>query len=80
MKALVNQIIKYICFLYSWNNLYNDEIENFQNHGDVGEIWFGKETVKRIVKWISENPLIKKNDSILDLGKIIGFMKLWNSN
>ncbi|KAK6639170.1 hypothetical protein RUM43_007440 [Polyplax serrata] len=51
-----------------WNNLYNDEIENFQNHGDVGEIWFGKETVKRIVKWISENPLIKKNDSILDLG------------
>lgn len=44
-------------------------MENFNDHGDVGEIWFGKETARRVVKWLSENPDIHKDDSVLDLGE-----------
>ena len=58
-------------FFFSWNNLYHEEIENFYDHGDVGEIWFGLETSKRIVNWINESSLIKKDDSIIDLGLFV---------
>ncbi|XP_050315118.1 EEF1A lysine methyltransferase 2-like [Anthonomus grandis grandis] len=49
-----------------WEARYDSEIQNFKNHGDPGEAWFGEDIVDRIIKWISEN--VDKNVSIADLG------------
>ncbi|GBP13574.1 EEF1A lysine methyltransferase 2 [Eumeta japonica] len=35
-----------------WKNAYATEIENFQNHGDPGDVWFGEDSAFRIIRWI----------------------------
>lgn len=35
---------------YSWDSAYEVEIQNFENHGAVGEIWFGEDSAMRIVR------------------------------
>ena len=37
-----------------WDGCYEKEIENFDSHGDVGEVWFGEEAGVRVVNWLSE--------------------------
>ena len=44
------------------------ELENFEDHGDEGEIWFGKAVERRVIDWIKLNRSIASNPSILDLG------------
>lgn len=51
-----------------WQNHYKDEINNFKNHGDTGEVWFGEDIQKRVVNWMCKCPKIKKNSSIVDVG------------
>ncbi|XP_044270762.1 EEF1A lysine methyltransferase 2 [Tribolium madens] len=51
-----------------WNNRYKEEIENFQDHGDPGEVWFGEDTVNRLIKWIEKNRTVTKESKILDVG------------
>lgn len=51
-----------------WDNRYKLEVENFQDHGDVGEIWFGDDIVQRIIRWMDKSPAIDKNSRIIDLG------------
>lgn len=51
-----------------WQNHYADEIENFRNHGDTGEIWFGEDILERIIKWICKCSYIKEKSSIADIG------------
>ncbi|EFA00625.1 EEF1A lysine methyltransferase 2 [Tribolium castaneum] len=51
-----------------WDNRYKEEIENFQDHGDPGEIWFGEDTVERLIKWIEKNETATKESKILDVG------------
>ena len=48
--------------------MYVKEYENFNDHGDLGEIWFGENTMKRLVNWISQCSFIDKQASVLDLG------------
>ncbi|KAG9074401.1 60S ribosomal protein L43 [Ceratobasidium sp. UAMH 11750] len=36
--------------LSNWDKVYNTEIENFETDGDEGEIWFGEETVEKMVR------------------------------
>ncbi|KAG8746208.1 hypothetical protein FRC10_005724 [Ceratobasidium sp. 414] len=33
----------------NWDEVYSTEIENFETDGDEGEIWFGEETVEKMV-------------------------------
>ncbi len=40
------------CFTFSWDRVYKDELNNFCSHGDVGEIWFGEESILRIVRYV----------------------------
>lgn len=53
----------------SWNKVYTQEISNWIGHADIGEIWFGSDAAKRIVKWLNESPWVDKDDSIIDLGR-----------
>ncbi|XP_034944408.1 EEF1A lysine methyltransferase 2 [Chelonus insularis] len=50
-----------------WENIYNDEINNFQEYGDIGEVWFGKKNAENLIKCIEELN-IEKTDKIIDLG------------
>lgn len=53
--------------LFSWDHIYEMELENFDDHGDEGEIWFGKSVERKVIDWIMKNtPAL--NAKILDLG------------
>nr|XP_055028626.1 EEF1A lysine methyltransferase 2 [Misgurnus anguillicaudatus] len=50
-----------------WDESYKRELQNYKDIGDVGEIWFGEESMDRVIRWMeAEN--IQKNASILDIG------------
>ncbi|XP_053201801.1 EEF1A lysine methyltransferase 2-like [Panonychus citri] len=56
-----------------WENLYQQEINNYLDHSDPGEIWFGKGLTMKMVKWIkSKSSQLLPDDGdqikILDLG------------
>ncbi|CAO3671905.1 unnamed protein product [Rhizopus stolonifer] len=38
-----------------WDTVYDRENENFKEIGDIGEVWFGEESVERMVEWVTEN-------------------------
>ena len=52
--------------------MYRKEIENFNDNGDEGEVWFGIQSARRVVNWLK----IKRNSrdlSIVDIGCGNGF-------
>ena len=49
-----------------WDSTYSDELDNFTDHGEEGENWFGENATKKIIQWISKN--INREDPILDIG------------
>ena len=54
-----------------WDLNYDEELKNFEDHGDVGEVWFGSGVTRKVVAWISEH--CDRNCSILDMGCGNGF-------
>jgi len=50
-----------------WDDAYARELTNFDNIGDVGEIWFGEEVQNRMVRWLKRKE-IATSSRILDLG------------
>ncbi|CAL8391390.1 unnamed protein product [Arctogadus glacialis] len=50
-----------------WDEAYQTELETFRDIGDVGEIWFGEQSMGRVIRWM-EKAEIPKNASILDIG------------
>ncbi|KAI8834128.1 hypothetical protein BC829DRAFT_493841 [Chytridium lagenaria] len=38
---------------YSWDKVYQREVNNFEEHGDIGEIWFGEDSVEKMMDWAS---------------------------
>jgi len=51
-----------------WDNVYEEELANFKELGDEGEIWFGIETVEKTVDWALENVPPTANPSVLEIG------------
>ena len=54
-----------------WDGCYEKEVENFDSHGDVGEVWFGEEAGVRVVNWLSDKEQegeISTEATILDVG------------
>ncbi|KAM6956765.1 EEF1A lysine methyltransferase 2 [Aplochiton taeniatus] len=58
-----------------WDDAYKRELETFKDIGDVGEIWFGEESMSRILRWMNTTK-ISKNASILDIGTGNGVLLL----
>ncbi|XP_047458340.1 EEF1A lysine methyltransferase 2 [Mugil cephalus] len=50
-----------------WEDTYQKELETFKDIGDVGEIWFGEESMSRVLRWM-DNAKIPENAAILDIG------------
>ncbi|OCB85326.1 hypothetical protein A7U60_g7631 [Sanghuangporus baumii] len=38
-----------------WDTIYEQEITNFEDFGDEGEVWFGQESVEKMVSWALSN-------------------------
>uniref|UniRef100_A0A182PHP5 Protein-lysine N-methyltransferase n=1 Tax=Anopheles epiroticus TaxID=199890 RepID=A0A182PHP5_9DIPT len=58
-----------------WESSYTREINNYRDHGDVGEVWFDEDSQNRIIGWIArQEDAIKADDSIIDLGCGNGMM------
>ncbi|KAL5503949.1 EFM4_2 [Sanghuangporus vaninii] len=38
-----------------WDTIYEQEITNFEDFGDEGEVWFGQESVDKMVSWTLSN-------------------------
>ncbi|XP_061646035.1 EEF1A lysine methyltransferase 2 [Phyllopteryx taeniolatus] len=50
-----------------WEDTYQKDLETFKDIGDVGEIWFGKESMSRVLRWM-DNATIPEKAAILDIG------------
>ncbi|XP_010742155.3 EEF1A lysine methyltransferase 2 [Larimichthys crocea] len=50
-----------------WEATYQNELETFKDVGDVGEIWFGEESMTRVLRWMDKTT-IPENSAILDIG------------
>nr|XP_023697185.1 EEF1A lysine methyltransferase 2 [Paramormyrops kingsleyae] len=50
-----------------WDDAYQRELQAFEDIGDVGEIWFGEESMGRVVRWLDKMK-IPRNAAILDIG------------
>lgn len=55
-----------LCF--SWERIYSEELDNFREYGDIGEIWFGKSNTLKVIRWINTELKLNKNDKIIDIG------------
>ncbi|KAF9188678.1 hypothetical protein BGZ50_001189 [Haplosporangium sp. Z 11] len=52
-----------------WDKVYDREVNNYKDHGDIGEIWFGEDSAVKMVDWVEENyDSVKETCSVLDLG------------
>ncbi|XP_026747939.1 EEF1A lysine methyltransferase 2 [Trichoplusia ni] len=50
-----------------WQKAYTKEIENFVEHGDPGDVWFGEDSADRVINWIC-NCGVDKDTAVIDLG------------
>ncbi|KAI9475027.1 Protein-lysine N-methyltransferase efm4 [Coemansia sp. RSA 989] len=50
-----------------WDDVYDREINNFNESGDIGEIWFGEDAAMKMVMWVCDN-IDSPDARILDVG------------
>ncbi|CAL1716322.1 unnamed protein product [Somion occarium] len=51
-----------------WDDVYSSELSDFEEIGDEGEIWFGEDTMEKMVDWTLENVPKNPSPSILEVG------------
>ncbi|KAH9068369.1 S-adenosyl-L-methionine-dependent methyltransferase [Lactarius deliciosus] len=51
-----------------WDHVYEREVGNFHETGDEGEIWFGEDSVEKMVDWTLENVPAASGPQILEIG------------
>ncbi|XP_069755830.1 EEF1A lysine methyltransferase 2 isoform X2 [Narcine bancroftii] len=54
-------------FLISWDHAYERELKCFRESSETSEVWFGKESMDRIRRWLEEQN-IPKHAALLDIG------------
>ncbi|XP_051001414.1 EEF1A lysine methyltransferase 2 isoform X1 [Acomys russatus] len=50
-----------------WDAVYERELRAFQEYGDTGEVWFGEESMNRLIRWLQKHK-IPLDASVLDIG------------
>ncbi|XP_053440137.1 EEF1A lysine methyltransferase 2 isoform X3 [Nycticebus coucang] len=50
-----------------WDAVYERELQTFREHGYTGEIWFGEESMNRLIRWMRKHK-IPLDASVLDIG------------
>ncbi|CAH6793244.1 Eef1akmt2 [Phodopus roborovskii] len=50
-----------------WDAVYERELRTFREYGDTGEIWFGEESMNRLIRWMQKHK-IPSDASVLDIG------------
>ncbi|KAJ1564567.1 Methyltransferase-like protein 10 [Cladochytrium tenue] len=58
-----------------WDGVYDVEVANFEDHGDIGEIWFGEDVAEKMVDWVEDNVPTRDTPTI-DIGCGNGHMLL----
>lgn len=52
-----------------WESAYCEELSNFSDHGDPGDVWFGKGITRKMVDWVDSHVDASRDKiSILDIG------------
>ncbi|KAI0707362.1 S-adenosyl-L-methionine-dependent methyltransferase [Earliella scabrosa] len=51
-----------------WDGVYSSELANFAEIGDEGEVWFGEDSVEKMVDWVVENVPSDPPPFILEVG------------
>jgi len=51
-----------------WDDFYKNELQNFSENQDEGEIWFGHTHMMRVVRWILKSTEITCESTVLDMG------------
>ncbi|KAL4249792.1 Protein-lysine N-methyltransferase EFM4 [Abortiporus biennis] len=51
-----------------WDDVYANELSNFEEIGDEGEIWFGEDSIEKMVEWVQDYIPISPTPSILEIG------------
>ncbi|TIB66703.1 hypothetical protein E3P77_02144 [Wallemia ichthyophaga] len=52
-----------------WDDVYVREVNNFEEIGEEGEIWFGEDSVEKMVDWALDNATPEESGpSVLDMG------------
>jgi len=54
--------------MYSWEDVYACELDNFKEFGDEGEVWFGEGSVGQMVDWCLGNVPPSSKPYCLDIG------------
>jgi len=57
-----------------WDDVYASELENFEEIGDEGEVWFGEESVEKMVDWCLRIVPPEKSPLVLELGSGNGIL------
>ncbi|ORX86260.1 S-adenosyl-L-methionine-dependent methyltransferase [Anaeromyces robustus] len=50
-----------------WDDIYKRDNKNFEDFGDIGDSWFGEESVTKMVDWVVEH-YPEPEKTIIDLG------------
>ncbi|KAI9512078.1 S-adenosyl-L-methionine-dependent methyltransferase [Russula earlei] len=51
-----------------WDSVYRREVANFEETGDEGEVWFGEDSVEKMVDWALENVPASSDPRVLEIG------------
>ncbi|KAI9599491.1 S-adenosyl-L-methionine-dependent methyltransferase [Syncephalis fuscata] len=50
-----------------WDSTYERELVNYEENGDIGEVWFGEDSAEKMVEWLEEH-VTERDTPMIDLG------------
>ncbi|KAK8748207.1 hypothetical protein OTU49_016371, partial [Cherax quadricarinatus] len=51
-----------------WDSAYELELANYKSDGNIGDIWFGEESIDRVIQWMMESDVVNQQTSVIDVG------------
>jgi len=57
-----------------WDENFTKDLSIYSETKDVGEIWFGEESIERVADWLDDSDQVTNDSSVLDIGCGNGMM------